>query len=214
MARKNSTTDPDKTRQNDGKNRQGQLITYIIIFICGFLAGIAFTVYKGGSPGTPPTATTQGQPAAQNDKTLQAIINMEAEVTANPENFQSWIRLGHLYYDSNQPEKAIAAYTKSLEFHSGDANLLTDLGVMYRRTSQPEKAIELFNQAIEQDPSHQPSRFNKGIVLLYDLDDATGAIASWEELLRINPQAKSGNGQSIRDFVDQVKADLSTTNSP
>jgi cytochrome c-type biogenesis protein CcmH/NrfG len=214
MARKNSTTDPDKTRQNDSKNRPGQLITYIIIFTCGFLAGIAFTVYKGGSPGSPPTAITGGQPAAQNDATLQAIINMEAEVTANPENFQSWIRLGHLYYDSNQPEKAIAAYTKSLEFHSGDANLLTDLGVMYRRTKQPEKAIELFNQSIEKDPGHQPSRFNKGIVLLHDLNDATGAIAAWEELLLINPQAKTANGQPIREFVDQVKADLGKTDSP
>jgi tetratricopeptide (TPR) repeat protein len=99
-----------------------------------------------------------------------------------------------------------------MEFHTADANLLTDLGVMYRRTKQPEKAIELFNKAIQQDPSHQPSRFNKGIVLLHDLNDATGAIASWEELLRINPQAKTANGQPIREFVDHVKADLSKTN--
>lgn len=215
MANKNSTAHLDKTQQNDSKNQPTRLITFIIIFVCGFLAGIAFTVYKGGSPGSPgspPTAITGGQPAAQNDETQQAIIHLEAEVTANPENFQSWIRLGHLYYDSNQPEKAIAAYTKSMEFHTADANLLTDLGVMYRRTKQPEKAIELFNQAIQQDPSHQPSRFNKGIVLLNDLNDATGAIASWEELLRINPQAKTANGQPIREFVDQVKADLSKTN--
>ncbi len=214
MARKNYTTDPDKSRQNDSKNRQGHLIPYVIIFVCGFLTGVAFTVYKGGSPGAPPAAITGGQPTAQNDETRQAIIHLEAEVTANPENFQSWIRLGHLYYDSNQPEKAIAAYTKSLEFHAGDANLLTDLGVMYRRTKQPEKAMELFNQAIQQDPGHQPSRFNKGIVLLHDLNDAAGAIAAWEELLRINPQAKTANGQPIREFVDQVKADLSKTNAP
>jgi len=227
MIRKNNMTEPNKIRQNDSKNdsknRQGQLITYVIIFVFGFLAGIAFTVYKGGykggynggSPGALPaasSASSQGQPTAQNDETRQAIINMEAEVTANPENFQSWIRLGHLYYDSNQPEKAIAAYTKSLEFHTADANLLTDLGVMYRRTKQPEKAIELFNQAIEKDPRHQPSRFNKGIVLLNDLNDATGAIAAWEDLLRINPQAKTANGQPIREFVDQVKADLNKTN--
>jgi cytochrome c-type biogenesis protein CcmH/NrfG len=212
MARKNSTTDPDKTRQNDSKNQQGRLVTYFIIFICGFLAGIAFTVYKGGSPGSSPATVAGGQPQAQNDDTQQAIIHLEAEVTANPENFESWIRLGHLYYDSDQPEKAIAAYTKSMEFHTADANLLTDLGVMYRRTKQPEKAIELFNKAIQQDPSHQPSRFNKGIVLLHDLNDATGAIASWEELLRINPEAKTANGQPIREFVDHVKADLSKTN--
>ena len=208
MARKNKVTEKDTTPQQKGKPKKSPLVTYFIIFVFGFLSGIAFTVYKGGTPASTPQTTTNGQAQSQKDETKQAIINLEAEVTANPENFQNWISLGHLYYDSNQPEKAIGAYTKSLEFHSGDANLLTDLGVMYRRTKQPEKAIESFNQAIAKDPSHLPSRFNKGIVLMYDLDDSAGAIASWEELLKIDPEAKTANGQHIHNFVDQIKADL------
>jgi cytochrome c-type biogenesis protein CcmH/NrfG len=214
MARKNSGTEKDKSSQTPSQSRKGNLVTYFVIFVFGFLSGIAFTVYKGdsggsgGSPESTSSTVAEGQPQPQDDKTRQAIINLEAEVTANPENFQSWIRLGHLYYDSDQPEKAISAYTKSLEFHSGDANLLTDLGVMYRRIKQPEKAIELFNMAIQKDPNHQPSRFNKGIVLMYDINDPQGAIAAWEELLSLNPQAKTANGQPIREFVDQIKADL------
>jgi cytochrome c-type biogenesis protein CcmH/NrfG len=208
MARKNKVTEKDTTPQQNGKPKKSPLVTYFIIFVFGFLSGIGFTVYKGGAPASTPSTTTNGQAQSQKDDTKQAIINLEAEVTANPENFQNWIRLGHLYYDANQPEKAIGAYTKSLEFHSGDANLLTDLGVMYRRTKQPEKAIESFNQAIAKDPSHLPSRFNKGIVMMYDLDDSAGAIATWEELLKIDPEAKTANGQHIHEFVDQIKADL------
>ena len=126
---------------------------------------MAFTVYKGKFTGSAPTSSAVVQPQSQDNTSEQAIRDLEAEVAAHPDNFENWIRLGHLYYDTDQPEKAIAAYTKSLEFHSGDANLLTDLGVMYRRTKQPEKAIELFDQAIKKDPSHLPSKFNKGIVL-------------------------------------------------
>jgi cytochrome c-type biogenesis protein CcmH/NrfG len=206
MAPKNKTTEQGSPLQQEKKSNKNQLVTFFIIFVVGFLSGIAFTVYKGSPPGA--TATSDGQAHSHDDESNQAIINMEAEVTANPENFESWIRLGHLYYDANQPEKAIAAYTKSLELHSGDANLLTDLGVMYRRTKQPEKAIELFDQAIKKDPSHLPSRFNKGIVLMYDLNDPQGAIASWEELLVIDPEAKAANGQHIHDFVDKIKAEL------
>ena len=201
MAQKQSITEKDRTQKN-------HLVTYFIIFVFGFLAGIAFTVYRGGVSDSTPTKIAEGQDQSQNVETEQAILNMEAEVTANPENFENWIRLGHLYYDANQPEKAISAYTKSLELHSGDANLLTDLGVMYRRTKQPKKAIELFDQAIKQDPSHLPSRFNKGIVLMYDLNDPQGALKSWEELLKIDPQAKTANGQSIRELVEQIRADL------
>jgi cytochrome c-type biogenesis protein CcmH/NrfG len=204
MAQKNRTMEKS-TPQQDKKPQKNRLFTYVIIFLCGFLSGIAFTVYKGG----PPVATTaEGQAQPQNNETDQAILNMEAEVTANPENFENWIRLGHLYFDSNQPQKAISAYEKSLELHPGDANLFTDLGVMYRRAGQPEKAIELFNKAIQNDPSHLPSRFNKGIVMMYDLNDPAGAIAVWEELLKINPQAKTASGQPIREFVDKIQADL------
>jgi cytochrome c-type biogenesis protein CcmH/NrfG len=201
----------NRTKENApvprNKKQANQLLTYFIIFVFGFLSGIAFTVIKGKTPEPAPSSITGEQPP-HSEETRQAILNLEAEVTANPENFQSWVRLGHLYYDTDQPEKAIAAYNKSLELHSGDANLLTDLGVMYRKTEQPEKAIELFNKAIEMEPGHQPSRFNKGIVLMYDLNDPAGAVEAWEGLLRLNPGAKSADGQPIREFVDQIKADM------
>jgi tetratricopeptide (TPR) repeat protein len=212
MTPKDGISKKDSIPEQGNRSRQSQLVTYFIIFVFGFLSGIAFTVYKGsflGSfPKSAPSTVADTQSPSQTDETKQAIINLEAAVTANPDNFESWLQLGHLYYDSNQPEKAISAYTKSLELHSGDANLLTDLGVMYRRTKQPEKAIESFNQAIKMDPRHLPSRFNKGIVLMYDLKDPQGAIDSWEKLLKIDPQAKTASGESIREFVDKIKADL------
>lgn len=201
MSNKNKTQPPVNKKQS-----QGKLVTYVLIFVIGFLTGVAFTVYKSDPPVQTQTATDDGHDHGPEDNKLQEQIhNLEAEITANPENFQTWIQLGHLYYDSDQYPKAITAYTKSLEFHSGDANLLTDLGVMYRRTKQPDKAISSFNQAIEKDPSHLPSRLNKGIVLFYDLSDTAGAFASWDALLEINPEARAGNGDLIRDFVNQLK---------
>lgn len=203
MARKNSTkADTESTK------RQGSLVSYLIVFVVGFLAGIAFTVYKGDPGVAPQTSAQEEHDHGPNEKTEKEILQLEAEVTANPENFQSWVQLGNLYYDSNQPEKAIRAYTKSLEFHSGDANVLTDLGVMYRRTKQPEKALSYFDQAIAKDATHLPSRLNKGIVQYYDLGDKAGAIASWEALLKINPDARTGNGQLIRNFVEELKAEV------
>ena len=74
--------------------------------------------------------------------------------------------------------------------------MLTDLGVMYRRTGQPRKAIDAFNKAITMDPTHEISRLNKGIVLMYDLNDTEAALTSWEKLLEVNPDARTGNGDS------------------
>ena len=196
-------------KQKPKKKNQPPVVTYFIIFILGFLTGVGFTVYKTGGTGSNSTATSSQQ-NTQDEETHQALLELEGEVTADPDNFQAWRQLGNQYYDHNLPEKAIAAYTKYLELQSGDANILTDLGVMYRRTKQPQKAIESFDKAIQMDPTHEPARFNKGIVLLHDLNKPGEAIASWQELLKINPQARAANGESIRDFIENVKTQSGT----
>ena len=80
------------------------------------------------------------------------------------------------------------------------------MGVMYRRSGKPRQAIEAFDKAIEVDPSHEISRLNKGIVLMHDLDDIQGAIKVWEELVKVNPSAKTSTGQLIKDVITGFKA--------
>ncbi len=188
------------------KKQQQPILAYLIIFIVGFVCGVGFAAFKLNSGGNGTSVTSNQQIANTPDETSTAITNLEATVTANPEDFQSWVHLGHLYFDTNQYDKAIAAYTTSLKYHSGDADLLTDLGVMHRRSGRPEVAIEWFEKAQAMDQIHQPSRFNEGIVRFYDLKDPEGAIAAWEELLKVNPDAAAGSGQKIKDIVDEVKS--------
>lgn len=192
-------------------------ILFLVVFIAGFLAGVGFAVYKMGPAAGPPAAAQEsaGQNGQQIPKeTAAAIAQLEELVTRDPKDYQSWIKLGHHYFDTDQPEKAIKAYNQSLTLHSGDANLLTDLGVMYRTTGQHDKAVASFDKAREMDPQHQPSRLNKGIVLLFDLNDPAGAVASWEELLRLNPEAKMTDGSSVREFVTHIKDELAKQPKP
>ena len=190
-------------------SKQTLYFTTLVVFIVGFVSGVAFTVFKTG--GSAPTGQNVSQQSGQSQQETQAILNLEAEVTANPENYDAWTQLGHLYFDSDQYNKAIGAYNKSLDLHSGNANLLTDLGVMYRRSGDPQKAVESFDKAIAMDASHAQSRFNKGIVLHYDLGKTDEAIASWMSVLDIAPQYKTANGIALQDFINQVKE--SKTNS-
>ncbi|WP_457575669.1 tetratricopeptide repeat protein [Desulfomarina sp.] len=187
------------------KPKKSSAITYLVIFILGFLTGVGFTVYKTSGTGRH-TAAVADSRNNQDNETHQAILNMEAEVTANPDDYQAWRQLGNLYYDHDLPEKAIGAYTKSMELHEADANLLTDLGVMYRRNKEPEKAIASFKKAIQINSTHEQSRFNMGIVYMYDLNDPEKAFSSWQDLLRINPEARAANGDFVRDIVKQIKA--------
>ncbi len=193
--------------EHNSIGKQTFYITIAIVFIAGFLSGVAFTIFKtGGNPGTSSPGIAQQQVPDEQNK--QAILNLEAEVTANPENYNAWTQLGHLYFDTDQPKKAIGAYTKSLALHSGDANIWTDLGVMYRRSGEPDKAIEAFDKAASMDATHQASRFNKGIVLYYDLGKKKEAIAAWQSVLALNPNYQTANGTPLKDFILQMNKNV------
>lgn len=184
-------------------SKQSFYLTIFIVFIAGFLAGVVFTVYRTGDApaGTPGTAQNQqALPQQQAD----AILHLEAEVTAHPDNFDAWTQLGHLYFDTNQAEKAIGAYTKALELHSGSADLWTDLGVMYRRSGDPAKAIEAFDKAIAMDSGHLQARFNKGVVLHFDLDRTEEALDAWRSVLALNNDYRMANNRLLREFIDTV----------
>lgn len=177
----------------------------------GFLIGVVFSAFKGaGSVVSPPTAgspmaPSQGAPGMIPDNLKQQIAAAEKAVVTTPNDAAAWARLGHGYFDSGQHSKAVQAYTKSLEFDDANADVWTDLGVMYRRSGNPQKAIESFERAIAANPKHEISRFNKGIVLMHDLENAAGAINVWEELVQMNPFATAPNGKPLKDLIEQLK---------
>jgi cytochrome c-type biogenesis protein CcmH/NrfG len=191
--------------------KQTFYITILIVFIAGFLSGVTFAIFKM-SDSASVVSTPGAQQASPAGQEAQAILNLEAEVTQNPDNYNAWTQLGHLYFDSNQYNKAIGAYTKSLELHSGDANLLTDLGVMYRRSGDSAKAIESFDKAIAMSTTHEQSRFNKGIVLHFDLGKTDEAIAIWQTVLAINPNYQTGNGTSLQELINQLQEEQKNNN--
>jgi len=182
--------------------KETTIIIALVAVIAGFLMGIVFSVFNSGSSSVQ-TSVPGPAPQAQNFSAQQAsqILALEKEVAANPENGSAWTQLGHVYYDTNNFSKSIRAYEKSLELNPNDPNVLTDLGVMYRRNGQPEEALKRFDMAAQTDPQHEQSRFNKGVVLNYDLNDREGAKKAWEELLEINPMATSPNGQLVSEAI-------------
>ena len=53
--------------------------------------------------------------------------------------------------------------------------------------------------------AHQQSRFNKGIVLHFDLGRTEEAVKSWESVLALNPNYKTANGMPLQDLIAQVQ---------
>ena len=208
---KTSTPAPTAAKTKGVKKENIWLIA-LSCLVVGFVAGVIFGVYKSGqlSPVAHPESGGGAMPPQASapqmaDETRRMIAELEGQVEKDPENLEAWTHLGHLYFDSNQVDKAITAYNRSLELDGENPDVWTDLGVMYRRAKQPEDALKAFATAITINPKHEIARYNTGIVLLHDMNDAPGAIKAWEGLLAINPQAQGPGGTSVRQMVDQMK---------
>ena len=191
---------PKQTAPNSAYVTKQTLMTAIVLaLMVGFFGGLVFGIYKSTS--LPPAAA----PGAEDEGHARMLQALQEKVRQNPEDVASWIQLGHLNFDRNAVQEAIAAYERALALQPDNAPVRTDLGVMYRRGGRPEDAVREFDRAIAIDPNLENAHFNKGVVLLHDLDDRQGAIRAWEALLAINPLAMAPNGQSVDELVTHYK---------
>lgn len=173
------------------------LLVVISLIVGGLIAVIIVNMQNRSSDQGAVTANSPAAAPAVNHQ--QQIAMLQDIVAKEPTNRNAWVQLGHSYFDSDQPMKAVEAYAKALELKGDDANILTDQGVMYRRLGWFDKAIKNFEAANKLNPNHQQSLYNLGIVYRYDLQDFPKAIEVWEKFIAINPD---GPGS------DQVRAEL------
>ena len=143
----------------------------------------------GGAMGSailPGIGSTQ-QPAASPEMIAKAAEPLLAQLKSNPNDFDTIVKLGNLYYDSQSYPQAIVYYQKAVGIQPDNADVRTDLGTAYWYTGNADKAIESFNKALAIRPNHPGTLFNLGIVKWQGKKDPKGAIVAWEKLLQTNP---------------------------
>jgi tetratricopeptide (TPR) repeat protein len=179
------------------------LIIGLVGLIIGFIAGNIYSLYKSGTIGPNQAnipSSTQSISTAQSAR----MLSLQREVEKNSNNLQAWLELGNLYFDTNKYSDAIQAYTQYLNLNPNNPDVWTDMGVMYRRNGSPADAVSSFERAIELDPQHEQARYNKGIVLYYDLGNREAAMQTWQELLKINPNFRVPGGQTLKQLMEKL----------
>ena len=185
--------------------KESVIILAIVVFVAGFIVG-AISGIKFYSKEHHEEAVTQPAPAevAPQQVNAQEIDQLEAAVKKDPQNLQALITLGNLYFDSRQPQKAVSAYERALTINPKNPDVRTDLGTMYREIKDYDGAVKEFREAAQMDPSHKNSRFNLAIVLQMDKKDIKGAIAAWQDYLRVDPTGQ--RSAMAKAQLEQLKA--------
>lgn len=186
------------------------VIVAVGCLIGGYLLGIGTAVLiqerPVPTPGPGPEAapTPVAPPSSALGSFSSEIRELKNIVEKDPSNHGAWLRLGNLYFDTDQFTDAIDAYTKTLELRPNDPDVITDRAIMYRRIGDFEKAVAELRRAAEMDPKHLNAPLNLGVILRYDLNDVPGAIQAWQMYLSRNPPAEMA--EKIRKEIQALKS--------
>ncbi len=163
------------------------IVAFLAGFIIGAVSGIKFYgAQKGGGSSSNVSEEAPASPQVKANA-MQEIGQLEEALKRDPENLQILISLGNAYFDTNQERKAIDVYARVLKIDPRNADVRTDMGIMYRNIKDYDSAVKEFRQAAAENPGHVNSRFNLAIVLQNDKKDLPGAIAAWQDFLRVAP---------------------------
>lgn len=140
-----------------------------------------------------------------NNDMLQHIAEEEIAMAQNPNNADGWGYLGNLYYGTKQYRKAIEAYEKALAIKPNNLNYMTDMGTMYRAEKNYTKALEVYDQVLAIDSQHKNARFNRGVVLIFDMGMKEEGIKTWKVLIHQDPEVKTPDGRLLSDFINELE---------
>jgi tetratricopeptide (TPR) repeat protein len=101
-------------------------------------------------------ALSEGQPRGANQDNLRKAMDEFQKVTQkDPNDADSWVKLGQLYRMSNQPAEAEKAFNAALKAEPDDEDALTGLAMMYADAGDTKSAIEKLKAATNKNPNEQ-----------------------------------------------------------
>ena len=206
-----ATTSIRQTAQTTWTNPQA----YVLAAFCLMLGVTLGYLFRGSaSQATPVTAQqasgsvpqsseAQITPAQKKAMIDQASAPLLEAIAANPNDFDSIVKLGTINYDGQQFTQAIDYYQRALKIQPDNPDVITDLGTAYWFTQDADRALAQFQKSLKIRPDHAGTLFNMGIVKWQGKNDPAGAVVAWEELLKRNPNYPQR--QQVEEVIAKAK---------
>jgi len=189
---------------------------YVLAAFC-LLLGVALGyLFRGSaSPATAsnaPASAVAAQPASgpeqRPDPNTQAMLAQAAaplidSINKDPNDYDSLVKLGNLFYDGQQFPSAIQYYERALAIHPDNPDVRTDMGTAYWYTGNADKAIAAMETSLKYRPGHPQTLFNLGWVRWQGKQDPKGAIEAWQQLLKTNPDYPQK--QQVEQYIAKAK---------
>jgi cytochrome c-type biogenesis protein CcmH/NrfG len=146
-------------------------------------AATATTAKPGMLPGGHPVPTMEQMKAMADVKAAPLLEKLKAD----PKNAKLLVQVAALYNSTHQFKDAANYYNKSLQVDPKNVTARTDLASSLYYQGDADGAISELQKALKYSPNDVNALFNLGMIKFKGKDDAAGAIAAWQQLLKTHP---------------------------
>ena len=173
-------------------------------------AGIAAPALAPPAPG--PSAAQMQEAARMTPEQRQQMIRgmvekLAAELQAEPDNVEGWLRLGRAYGVLGEPDKAADAYEHAAKLRPQDATILLAeaealLPDRKIETPMPERAVRLLQRVETLDPKQPAALWYLGLAAAQQRNFAEASLY-WQRLLALLPEGDQH--QAVAAALEAIK---------
>lgn len=187
---------------------------YLLAAFClllGVALGYLFRGSASPAASASPLPATQQESPAQNQQaaaSAQAAVAQAAAplldaINKSPNDYDSLVKLGNIYYDGQQFPAAIQYYERAVTLHPENSDVRTDMATAYWYTGNADKAVAEMQTSLKYRPGHPQTLFNLGWVRWQGKADPKGAVEAWQQLLKANPDYPER--QKVEQYIAKAK---------
>jgi cytochrome c-type biogenesis protein CcmH/NrfG len=140
---------------------------------------------------------------AMADKQASPLV---AKLDKDPKNADLLVQVGGIYHSAHQFKEAAAYYDRAVAAKPSDVAIRQKLAASLYRMGAVDNAIDQLNQALTYDPKDANSLFNLGLIQWQGKQDGKSALATWQKLLKSNPQLSPDRKAAVEKMIAAVKA--------
>lgn len=124
----------------------------------------------------------------------------------DPNNSALLMQIGSVYHSAHQFKDAANYYGKAVQGDPKNVEGHTKLAISLYRSGDADGAIAELNRALSLDVKNPNALFNLGMIRLEAKQDPKGALASWQKLLKLNPQLDPERKAQVQKLMSEVIA--------
>ena len=192
----------------------------VICLVVGLAIGYLFRGSQSPAaslpPAAPPPAAQAARPSAPagamgagHMPSLEQMKQMADKKAAplleklktDPANSDLLFQVGNIYRSTHQFKEALDYYGKALQVSPKNVAIRTEMASCLYYNGDVDGAIGQLQQALSYDPKDANSLFNLGMIKWQGKQDSKGAIETWKQLLKLNPQLSAERKATVQKLM-------------